>query len=318
MTSNHPIDTDRENLCALFDGQLEGDAARFALKRLGHDVQWRETCGRWQLYGDVLRGQAGGVAGAGFAERVAAALAAEASASKARDAAAPMSAAAMAPARRTGSPSVRRGWIGGAALAASVAVAALFVARPNDPAAEAADASRQVAAQTTTAPSSTVPLPVSPVTAPTAVTPGPTSPDAATAATLGSAALAVVERRNATTRSQNQRRAQTRAQRHQDEAPLMVASSGGAAAAVSAVAAAEPVPGTRSNPFGPGHNESPVSRPWPRAVLPDYPATGGSLTASYGSSLNSPSFFPFGPAPESAATPVERSGPTTESRGPQP
>ena len=61
-STNHRLTHDRETLSALFDGELRGDAARFALKRLGHDAQWRQACGRWQLYGDVLRGQATAVA----------------------------------------------------------------------------------------------------------------------------------------------------------------------------------------------------------------------------------------------------------------
>ena len=89
MTSHHRSQDHRptpdgETLCALFDGQLQGDAARFALKRLGHDAQWRQACGRWQLYGDVMRGQAAAVAPAGFADRVALAMAGEAPLAAAR------------------------------------------------------------------------------------------------------------------------------------------------------------------------------------------------------------------------------------------
>ena len=56
--ANHPDQrgsVNDETLSALFDGQLEGDAARFALRRLEHDAGWRETCGRWQLAGDQAR-----------------------------------------------------------------------------------------------------------------------------------------------------------------------------------------------------------------------------------------------------------------------
>ncbi|WP_147674827.1 sigma-E factor negative regulatory protein, partial [Vulcaniibacterium tengchongense] len=103
-------DDDRETLSALFDGELQGDAARFALRRLGHDEQWRRACGRWQLYGDVLRGQAAALAPGGFAERVAAAIAEDGRSEQARAA------------TGTGGALGRRAWIGGA-LAASVAVA---------------------------------------------------------------------------------------------------------------------------------------------------------------------------------------------------
>ena len=46
---------DREALSALFDGELAADAMRFALKRLHHDADWRDTCGRWLVIGDALR-----------------------------------------------------------------------------------------------------------------------------------------------------------------------------------------------------------------------------------------------------------------------
>ncbi|MGJ7903499.1 sigma-E factor negative regulatory protein, partial [Lysobacter sp. 1R34A] len=144
MTSTTLHGDDRENLSALFDGELDGDAARFALKRLGHDVQWRDTCGRWQLCGDVLRGKVSGAAGHDFAGRVAAAIAAEAAMLRSQEASLVGKAGTIVPRRAGGS---RRGWIGGA-LAASVAVAALFVARPfsNDSTGVAADPA-QVAAQ---------------------------------------------------------------------------------------------------------------------------------------------------------------------------
>ena len=77
MTPHQPND-DRETLSALFDGELRGDAARFALKRLDHDSAWGQAVGRWQLAGDVLRGRAEAMAPAGFAQRVGDALAAEA------------------------------------------------------------------------------------------------------------------------------------------------------------------------------------------------------------------------------------------------
>ena len=54
--TSHPT-SDREALSALFDGELTGDAARFALKRLDHDQDWRTTCDRWRQVGDALRGQ---------------------------------------------------------------------------------------------------------------------------------------------------------------------------------------------------------------------------------------------------------------------
>ena len=68
-TALHPT-TDREALSALFDGELAGDAARFALKRLDHDQDWRDSCERWQVVGDVLRGAANPRMPSTFAARV--------------------------------------------------------------------------------------------------------------------------------------------------------------------------------------------------------------------------------------------------------
>src|SRR5688572_17625227 len=111
----HPRD-DRETLNALFDGELSGDATRFALKRLDHDAGWRETCGRWQLIGDALRGEAIIVAPAGFATGVMRVLATEAHAVASVASSVSSSASGFAQANAA----LRRRWIGGAALAASV------------------------------------------------------------------------------------------------------------------------------------------------------------------------------------------------------
>lgn len=288
MSSNHHSTDDRqlqerEVLCALFDGQLQGDEARFALKRLGHDVQWREAVGRWQLYGDVLRGQSATLAAGGFAERVSAAIAQETAAPRV----APVKVAAH-----------RRGWIGGA-LAASVAVVALFITRPftDDPATSPASdvAATQVASAGTTAAVSPV-RPAATVQVPSA--PARPAPDQATLG-LSAAAVAVAEvpRRVAdrrTSRSQNQRAALRNSRPSQ--VPAAVAAT--AAIATTAIAAsgqtarADVTPAL--NPFRPEHAAATV-RPWPRAVLPQYSAGSGAMTASFGGDAASPSFYPFEP-----------------------
>jgi Meckel syndrome type 1 protein len=71
-TNTHPA-SDLEALSALFDGELGGDAARFALKRLDHDRDWRETCERWSLVGDVMRAQGQALLPVGFPARMRAA-----------------------------------------------------------------------------------------------------------------------------------------------------------------------------------------------------------------------------------------------------
>ena len=296
MTSNQrPIDDrpahESETLCALFDGELRGDEARFALKRLGHDVQWRDTVGRWQLYGDALRGQAQGVAASGFADRVALALAQE------------QTQHVVMPVRAAGG---RRAWMGGA-LAASVAVAALFVTRPfssDAPSTGSPSRSPQVAS----APAIAVPqVATTPAQAP-AIPATPQSPDRTLGMSAAAAAVAAVEvPRRATerraSRAQNTTRTASRVGRA--VAQPVIATAGIAQTAVADVVA--PVTSAR-RPFQPEHVET-TSRPWPRAVLPQY-SGNGALTASFGtSSPDSQSFYPFEPQttmPVAEDTPAPR------------
>ncbi|MBP8803273.1 MAG: sigma-E factor negative regulatory protein [Pseudoxanthomonas sp.] len=118
----------RQQLSALVDGELAPDQARFLLRRLQHDAELSERFERWQLCGDVLRGQVRRTAAPELAGRIAAAIAA-----------APAAEARATPVRSqagsTRGPAWTR-WAGGAALAASVAAVAMFVARPavTDPA----------------------------------------------------------------------------------------------------------------------------------------------------------------------------------------
>ena len=109
----------QQQLSAWMDGDLPSDEARFLLRRLQHDDELASRLGRWQLCGDVLRGQAQAPAPAGFAERVAAAVNAEPSL---------LAASATAPRARSN----LRVW-GGGALAASVAAIALFMVRQQVP-----------------------------------------------------------------------------------------------------------------------------------------------------------------------------------------
>jgi len=104
------ISQDHEaQLSALVDGELAAPASRFLLKRLEHDALLRQRWANYHLAGACLRRTPLAVVPEGFAERVAAALAAE-----------------RAPRRALGG--VAR-WTGGAAVAASVALLALLAAR---------------------------------------------------------------------------------------------------------------------------------------------------------------------------------------------
>ena len=113
MTSENDkvLDHTRLQLSALFDGELAMDEARFLKRRLEHDGELAQCWSRWQLAGDVLRGQATAPAPAGFADRVSAAIAV----------------GSVEPAAHN--QHRRRFWVPGAALAASVAAMAMFMTR---------------------------------------------------------------------------------------------------------------------------------------------------------------------------------------------
>lgn len=104
-------DTIDNDLSALLDGELPPDRARFLLRRLERDPALRATWERWQLASSCLRRSELRPMPAGFAERVAAALDGE----------------PVPHGRRQ--PRLLR-WIGGGAIAASVALAALLAISP--------------------------------------------------------------------------------------------------------------------------------------------------------------------------------------------
>ena len=123
-------DAHRERLSAMMDGMLSADESRFLLRRMQHDAELAGCWERWQLFGDAMRGQTGTALPADFSRRVARAIAdearahrdAEASESHAKSDTAPATEAAVAWRQRLR-------WGGGAALAASVAIAALISTR---------------------------------------------------------------------------------------------------------------------------------------------------------------------------------------------
>src|SRR5690606_35946341 len=227
MTSTQPedkvLDHTRQQLSALFDGELGLDEARFLQRRLEHDAALAAAWSRWQLAGDALRGQAVAAAPPGFAGRVAAAVAAEG-----------------APARAaTGSRRSRL--LPGAALAASVAALAMFMTRQAPEVAPPPAPSMEVASAADTVPvQAPTPTPMAPA--------APTAPDTLPTGVLEAAgtaiAVAEVPRRAAERRSraQQQRAAATRAQRTAAE-PRLVAAAADAPAA--------PTADTPANPFLP-------------------------------------------------------------------
>ncbi|AWH22323.1 MULTISPECIES: sigma-E factor negative regulatory protein [Stenotrophomonas] len=251
----------REQLSALVDGELGADEARFLLRRMEHDPELAGCQERWQLLGDVMRGQASLLAPAGFSERVAAAIAAEP---------APV-AEPRRQVRRTG----WRAWGGGAALAASVAAVALFMGgeKLQPPAPGEAPAPQVVASQAELAPAA------APVTE--------ASVDSAAMAVAAVPAVAMAASRRQDARRASATRSQQAARVAQrDEAPQR-------AVATAAVPLAPSVPtaNTRHLPFG--DVGSLQARPWPKSSLA--PAGGSALNASFPAASGGAAFYPFEP-----------------------
>lgn len=271
----------RQQLSALVDGALAPDEARFLLRRLEHDQELAGSYERWQLYGDAMRGQLGRMAGPGFAAGVARALHEQA----------PELAA-------TGTDgALRRGWVrwggGAAALAASVAVFALFMGRTPDPGL-APDQAAPVMAGSSSQPAAPAPGPVLPA-------PGPQLPAEEAAPTFVASvepAAAAAQPRRA--RPQPVVREPLRAVAVRE----MVAPAPEAMDAVASVEPGTAVPfagqPTAEDPFA--SMAPPHARPWPRAALPQQAA--GAFTASFGGAgaqSASRSFYPFEPAMPSAS-----------------
>jgi len=266
------LDHTRLQLSALIDGELPLDEARFLLRRLEHDTELRDCWERWQLCGDVLRGRIGIYAQDALTQRIAQAVESEPVVPRA--------------------PVARHRWLrlgSGAALAASVAMIALFLTRQ----------SPEVRAPASTLPAQVASNPVLAPVQPAKVTPDPQVPGQA-AEVASALAVADVPRRLATRRSrgQSQRAALRSPARIAVEAPVAVA------------AAPFGTPAATIDPFSGQHVRLP-NRPWPRAVLPTVPANG-AFTVDYGSRMGAPAqpLSPFEsrhlarplPAPESGST----------------
>ena len=257
----------RQQLSAMLDGELSPDQARFMLRRLEHDAELAGCWERWQVCGDVLRGRHEAPLPADFAAGIA--LAINAGARLPEDT---VTVQAAPVARRAG---LMR-WGGGAALVASVAMAALFVGRQMQPPVETELPSRIAA--TTAAPATGAALPDA--------TPEADAMDASTLALASATALAAAE---APRRSERQARAGGPAApatgRRAQEILVAVATPAPAqnqsmSAPLQAIAAAEPAAAV----------DSAVARPWPRAGV------GNPFAAGYGpDTMQVRSYHPFEP-----------------------
>jgi negative regulator of sigma E activity len=250
----------RQQLSALIDGALAPDEARFLLRRIQHDHELAGCWERWQVAGEIMRGRAVAVLPAGFAARVGTAIGADVPSSSARSP------------QRQAAPWAR--WGGGAALAASVAVVALLLAR-QAPDPEPAAPSKVAIVATTPAPVVQAPAPM-----PEAPSTQADAAGQALAAAASAGAMAAHAPRRAAQR--------TRVQAHRT-------------AAAPDATRIEVASAQASHPFATG--APPVARPWPRAVLPQFGGSG-VLTADT-DSATSPSFYPFQPRLPDAPIPPD-------------
>lgn len=278
------LDHNRQQLSALLDDALSPDEARFLLRRLQHDESLAQCLSRWQLCGDVLRGQSQAPAPAGFASRVSTAIAQAGQGGAIAQAA---------------SGNRRARWGTGVALAASVAVLALFVTRQSPVAGPAAETQAQVVA------SQPAPAAVDStgVAAAEAVmragevvddsTRAPAQDRIASDAGVAVGAVAAVAelpRRSSSRRSRGQsQRAAARNSTGRDAQP-QVASAVAPSAAVDAVAVDSAQTGmarssmarssqAQPNPFT-APSDAIATRPWPRALLPG--TSDGAFNVDYG------------------------------------
>ncbi|MDV0440651.1 sigma-E factor negative regulatory protein [Xanthomonas sacchari] len=286
----------RQQLSALIDGELPADEARFVLRRLQHDEELSGCHERWQLCGDILRGRVSVPAPSDFSARVRQAVAAEAQQAARADA------ASAAGKRRNWR------WGGSAALAASVAVLALFVTQRLPQTPEALPPA-QVADATAPTPAPAAATPQVPTPAP-----APADPQGDLAAAVAAApamAIAANRRQEAAAAARRETTRSEQAVRTRN-APAERAYAAAAPARPQAKASAQPpfvapvaaptmVAQRANDPFG--HPAAPLqARPWPRSTLPA--ADGGEFTASFPRSGADPAaFYPFEPRlPADAAT----------------
>lgn len=286
----------RLQLSALMDGALPPDEARFLLRRLQHDAELGDCWERWQMAGETLRGRVVAPLPVDFSQRVAAAIAAE-----------------PVPVRASSAQMPRWARWSGGALAASVALVALFMARQQSPADAIPGGSQpaQIVAASSITPQ--------PQPAPQQAAPSAPAVDPNAAGALAATAVAVAEvprraaSRRASSRSQSQRAA-LRAPARNADLPIAVAvnapASSTSASQINFADAVSPTVVASGNPFA----SQPIapSRPWPSATLPQYPSSG-AFSVDYGATS---AYYPF--QPRSPASPQSASAEPETQDAPQP
>ncbi len=282
----NPNDTHREQLSALIDGALDTDQSRFLLRRLQHDDELANSLSRWQLAGDVLRGQAEAPAPVGFAEAIAARIADEPLPQVEGDGISVPARAVSAgdvSARAAVARGARWRWFGGGAMAASLAIASVLALRPDAPVNAPADYAVTAATSPDTSAAPVVEAAVgNTVAASTAIAvaePVENSVSAATSSAIRSndiepapvrvARAAPAPTRTSTVRERDVEATSPRIDLPEDSAPHT----------------AQTQPATGDDPFQP-----PAAKPWPRAVIPG--AGSGTFNASFNRDA---SYYPFAP-----------------------
>ena len=247
----------RERLSAMMDGALSADETKFLLRRMEHDDALADCWERWQFLGDAMRGHAGRALPADFSRRVGRAIADDLAAGHQEQVAAVAS-----DSRR---PLLR--WGGGAALAASVALAALIGTRSlSSPGGEA-----PAAVASTSMPTPVViPTPIAPGVAPSPLSSPVPQPSITDAGAVAAATLA--------TATGNRRTARPRILASAQAVAASTAASGNAAVAVlHASATRDDVAAMNSIADAPTEVSS---KPWPRALVPGA-SVGGGVNAGY-------------------------------------
>lgn len=303
MTGLHDISSDRdvnarefhrEQLSAMLDGALSADETRFLLRRMQHDDELADCWGRWQFYGDALRGHAGRALPADFSQRVGRAIADDIATADVM----PVAAVSTDPRRPLLQRPLLR-WGGGAALAASVALAAFLGGRePEAPAVGAIPPAVAVIHPPGAASGAPVPVPL-PEPRPEA----PVRDQAAAAVLVASAAAAasVAESRGTHPRIKAGNRATTL---ERDRA-----ATAARARESEAIVVAQSTPRDDLAP-----NAQIVAKPWPRALVPGA-SDNGAVTAGFGDgshavhpafqprSQSQPRFIELPPPPAAAEAP---------------
>lgn len=268
-------DFHREQLSAMMDGALSADETKFLLRRMEHDDALADCWERWQFVGDALRGQADRALPADFSRRVGRAIADDLAAVEE----APLAVAAHGNARG----SLLR-WGGGAALAASVALAALIGSRMLS----APDGTSSTPASMASVPARTLsatPVPSTQPLVPEAVG-APSLPQAQPGALLAEAATAVAM---AAVAGSDRRSARPRILAREQAVPVATTQTTRAVASAAAQSAAVASAAAQGSDIA-----SPtevISKPWPRALVPGASANG-DVTAGFGGSS---AFHPFQP-----------------------